>query len=155
MREATAAAEPPLEPPEFVSYPMDCESRPKNDGRSRQNAELRSIGLSENHQSRSLQANYKLAVVLRRKIFQKAGAGGHRHARISRLQILQEEWNAGEWSIRQAPIDGCTGLIIHSPDDGIECGIGPLDALDRSLEQFGRLDRFAPHEGSLRSRVEL
>ena len=97
MRAATAAAEPPLEPPlERVEVPGVA-------GRAEQHrlgrgveAELGRVGAAEDAQARALVADHGLGIDRRGRMGEEARARGHRHARLSAAEVLQQERHAGE-----------------------------------------------------------
>ena len=101
MPVATAAAEPPLEPPAVrpVSHGLRVRAEQVGLGAGAE-AELRRVGLAEDHQARPAEAPRVLGVVVRHVVRKDSGAGGVGRARAMGSQILKQEGHARERALR-------------------------------------------------------
>ena len=95
IREATAADEPPLEPPVVRSGFQGFRARPEERGfGSRKYPQFRRIGLSYDDQPGALQPEHQFAVVVGNDIFQESRTHGHPHPAEGCPNIFHKEAHA-------------------------------------------------------------
>src|SRR5271163_2053823 len=129
---ATAAAEPPLEPPgERLTSQRLC---------GRHAAEFGAVGPAGDHQTGAAVATDQRGVGLgdRLLVFERAIAVADALTGITGEQVLDEERHATEWPVGQLCPGGVAGMIEPADDHRVEDGIDALDALDGRFEQLER-----------------
>ena len=109
-------------------------------------AELAGVGLAEDDQPGALVSPDQRAILRRHHIGEEVAAARRRDTAERAVQVLQQERNAAERSVRQAGRDRLSPVIVELHDDRIDPGIAGFDALDRGLEQLGGRDLPAPHQ---------
>ncbi len=146
MRAATAAPEPPLEPPgvrlDIPGIAADSERFRLGDGSK---AELGRVGLGDEDQPCLAIADDELAVGLARNFGKAAVALAGRRPGERRAKILEQERHAGQRAGERAARRGA-GAVVELVDHGVERRIARLDPGDRLFDELDRRDLAAAHQ---------
>ena len=154
---ATAAAEPPLEPPGERDGSHGFLVAPKASGSVvGQDPELGGVGLAEEDEARLAEAPREVAVLLLdpAHLAQEAHALVHRVAGRVGAQVLEQERHAAEGPVGQVAGRRLARLVEQRRDHRVELGVQPLDALDGLVDQLGRAGLAGPDELGLGGGVE-
>ncbi len=138
---ATAAAEPPLEPPgERVGsqgFLRGPEGQRLGGG---EDAQLGRVGLAQEDEARLAEALDELGVVVLdpADLAQEAHALVHRVARRVGGQVLEQEGHSAEGAVGQVAGRGGARLVEQRRYHRVDLGVEALDAGDRLVDQLGR-----------------
>ena len=139
MRLATAAAEPPLEPPLMRSVFHGFRVGPNSSGSvNGREPELRRTGLAERDEAGVPEPDHQLAVVVGDPPFEKSRSRAHRLPGHQHREILEQERNPAEGAIRQSGGHFASGALEHRVNDSVEPGIQGFDPRDRGIDELPR-----------------
>ena len=139
MRAPTAAAAPPLEPPDMRVRSQGFFVAPCNRGSQ---VRLRPSSQVLVRPKITTPARFKpldqFAVFRRHDVFEELRAPGGRAAGKGSAEVLQEIGHALERPVRQAVGDGLTAMIVELVGDRVDGIVARADPLDRGFQQFLR-----------------
>ena len=144
MRAPTAAAAPPLEPPDmrvwsqgFFVAPCNCGSQV----RLRPSSQV--LVRPKITMPGAFQPLDELAVFRRHDVFEELAAPRRRAAGEGGAEVLQQIGHAGERPLGEAAGDGLAAMVVELVGDRVDGTVARVDPFDRSLQQFLR-SSFAP-----------
>ena len=153
--EATAAADPPLEPPgvRLVSHGLRVTpNRADSHVGSVPNSGV--FVLPRNTRPGPPQSHGQLLIVARDVVAQEARSLREPHPLPFDGEVLEQVGDAGEWPAGQATVNRIERPLELAGDDGVEQWIEPFDPRDRRLDQFDRRDLAPAHQLRLPHRVQ-
>ncbi len=139
MPAATAAAEPPLDPPalcsSFHGIARRAEQRAApSRGRCPSSGVL--VLPRKTRPARFRRAVISLSWSDHEILEQRAAEAGH-GARVVGAEVFQEVRHPGEGARRQAGRDGRASLVVQAQDHGVDLAVLRLDLGDGGIEQLG------------------
>ena len=153
---ATAAAEPPLDPPgERAGVPRVVRRPPGDRFGGRHAAEFGAVGPAGDHQAGLAEPAHQCGVGRRDHslVLEREVAVGDALTGVAGKQIFDQERHAAKRTVGQRSSGGVTRVVEPADHHRIEGGIDALDPLDGRFEQFERRHLTVAHQGGLVDRI--
>ena len=157
MPDATAAPEPPLEPPGLRSTSHGFRVGPYAVGSVvGQQSELRAVRLADDHEARGLELGVEVRVVIGdvADLLQQPVAEVVRLVGERPVEILHHDRHAAERAVGRVSVASSRARSKRSWMTAFSAGLTLLDARDRGFDELDRCDLAVADQLRLRGRVD-
>ncbi len=155
---ATAAAEPPLDPPELCAVCHGLRVGPYASGSAvGMSPNFRCVRLADDHAARALELVEQVTRAGRHvvELPEQRVAGVVRRAREGAVEVLDEDRDAVQRAIGEVTERGRPSTVVEGMDHGVQLVVDLLDALDRGVDQLDGRHLTVADECGLGSGVEM